>query len=647
VVDDGEVARIPSPGTKASPLLSPDGTFLALYWHEPVGEKAEVWHLGGGGPDRVLPPTPALHVAFSPDGRRLALLKWDHQVEVRALPSLRVESTTSPAGVGPLVFRGDGRQLAVATPLMVRIFDVATGHRIHQFNVSNIGAHALAWHPDGRTLAVAEGSRVNLLDVSSGRPSFGPLANPGGGTALAFSADGELLATSSTWSATVRVCHTRTGETLFTAPAGVVFQGESAGGGLLGYDLSNGKVRRWELSSSPVYRTLVRPSTGGMLPVYQTPAVHPGGRLLAVGSHDGIDLWDLDRGEFVAFLRAGDCRSVAWESAESLVSFGESGLRRWPVTADPVRPGGFRVGPAERLPARAAPLNAHAVPGVPIVAAAEYSHAVVLHRGVVDIPTFLNGPKDVRDVAVSPDGRYVATGCHDGPGAQVWDPVTGRRLHDFPVGPVCPVDWSPDGRWFATGSDAGGGCRLWEVGTWKPGPVIGGLLTHTGAFSPDGRYVAAETGGGVLRVVEVDSGREAARLEDPSGDRAETRAWSPDGGRLVVVAHGQRSVHVWDLRAARRELEAVRLADGFPALPPRPAPPGPIALRVVDTDGRPFPPAELATRGTAYLLFAARRTRIFVTRALAITAGWLAPKSDRAGGPPAAAGARPTVRQRP
>src|SRR5207237_10420822 len=104
---------------------------------------------------------------------------------------------------------------------------------------------------------------------------------------------------------------------------------------------------------------------------------------------------------------------------------------------------------------------------------ADMSGAVVLHRGPPHPLLLRLGPQDdVRDIALSPDRRWVATGSHGGPGAKVWDARTGELVKDLPVGKMCHVAFSPDGKWLATG---GGGGRLWKVDSWEAGPIIGGL----------------------------------------------------------------------------------------------------------------------------------------------------------------------------
>jgi tetratricopeptide (TPR) repeat protein len=89
-----------------------------------------------------------------------------------------------------------------------------------------------------------------------------------------------------------------------------------------------------------------------------------------------------------------------------------------------------------------------------------------------------------------------------------------------------------------------------------------------------------ETGQGVVRLLNPDTGREYARLEDPYQDRAWHLAFSPDGTQLVVNAETDR-LHVWDLRVIREELARRDLDWDLPPYPPAAAPPDAPPMRVV------------------------------------------------------------------
>jgi WD40 repeat protein len=142
-------------------------------------------------------------VAFSPDGRFLAvtsadgLILWD-VASGRTLPL----QTTSPL-VGLLAFAPDSRVLAVATPTGITLVDIVSGQmRPVRFETRSNEyfnpASALAFSPDGRLLA-ATGSFNNPTNSASIRVwqtadghLLQSMANEGG--LVAFDPSGSLLA---------------------------------------------------------------------------------------------------------------------------------------------------------------------------------------------------------------------------------------------------------------------------------------------------------------------------------------------------------------------------------------------------------------------------------------------------------------------
>jgi tetratricopeptide (TPR) repeat protein len=61
-----------------------------------------------------------------------------------------------------------------------------------------------------------------------------------------------------------------------------------------------------------------------------------------------------------------------------------------------------------------------------------------------------------------------------------------------------------------------------------------------------------------------------AKLEDPRSDRAQWLGFTPDGASLVAISTYSRAIHVWDLKAIRRQLAAMRLDWESPPYPPNP-----------------------------------------------------------------------------
>jgi hypothetical protein len=201
--------------------------------------------------------------------------------------------------------------------------------------------------------------------------------------------------------------------------------------------------------------------------------------------------------------------------------------------------------------------------GVPI-----YSDGSFVYHRSDNRAVKLQPQQDVRFCAVSPDGRWVATGSHslqEGPGVKVWDAQTGRLVKELPVGAFCRVAFSPDGRWLVTPS---GGVRLWAVESWQEGPRLSDAPGYF-AFTHDGRLAALEDVPGVVRLVLTESGRELARLTAPERTRLLPRSFTPDGGQLVTFGGETGMVYVFDLRAIRRQLAELGLDWDQPPLPPQ------------------------------------------------------------------------------
>src|SRR5262249_11882094 len=146
----------------------------------------------------------------------------------------------------------------------------------------------------------------------------------------------------------------------------------------------------------------------------------------------------------------------------------------------------------------------------------------------------------VLDVAISPDGRYLATASFSFPfqgEVKLWDPATGKELQPLRESGVAvrSLAFSPDGSQLAAG---GGGpdktVVLWDVAT---GNLIRTLKGHDGsinsvAYSPDGKQLATASGDGTARIWNVSTGAEVLCLKD-HGVPVHCVAYSPDGRRVA------------------------------------------------------------------------------------------------------------------
>ncbi len=155
--------------------------------------------------------------------------------------------------------------------------------------------------------------------------------------------------------------------------------------------------------------------------------------------------------------------------------------------------------------------------------------------------------------AFSPDGERIAISTQSAPIAVVVDISTGETVFTLEGHTISTknVAWSPDGRWLATSSDDGS-ARIWNGRT---GELRFALLSHEAtvqdiAWSPDGTRLVTGSIDGTAKVWSITEGgpRELLSLsaqDARSGMRAV--AFSPDGDRVMTGDESNTAVKIWDV----------------------------------------------------------------------------------------------------
>ena len=183
---------------------------------------------------------------------------------------------------------------------------------------------------------------------------------------------------------------------------------------------------------------------------------------------------------------------------------------------------------------------------------------------------------NINSIAYSPDGRYVAVGV-DLTWAYLWDIDSNTRQGwgKMDASEVYDVTFSPDGRYLATGND-NGDLTLYALNSWwtdavntidlKPGGNVRAV-----AFSPDGNYLAADGYDGSNTYVNIyNVGTRRVAWQITSGN-VYAIAFSPDSEYIALGDNdatitfyniGANPTRVAEITASGEVLDLAWSADG-------------------------------------------------------------------------------------
>jgi WD40 repeat protein len=496
--------------------------------------------------DGLLPVgSPALGVAFSPDGRTLAagydggIGLWD------VATGQRTAALAEGSQVESVAFSPDGHTVAGAdADGYVALWNVATGQRIATLGGSV--TEGVAFSPDGRTLATGDGDGIALWNMATGR-QITTLAEGSAVTSVAFSPDGQTIAAGD-YGGHVGLWEMATGRQIAVLAEGshVESVAFSPDGHALVAGNYAGQVGVWDAATGRRTATLTEGS-----PV-ESVAFSSNGQTIAAGDLGGhVGLWDLATGQRTATLAEGNLvYGVAFSPDGQTLAAGDYGghVGLWDVAA------AQRVGPL----AEGSPVDGVAFsPDGQTLAAGDSGGRIGLwDMATGQRTTILSQASPVLSVAFSPDGQTLAVGDFGGD-VGLWDVATRRWIAFLAEGnPAYSLAFSPNGQTLAVG-DLGGDVGLWDVATRQRTATLDERSgVESVAFSPDGQILAAGNYDGDVGLWNVATVRQIATLDERS--QVHAVAFSPDG-KTLAVGDDAGDIGLWDVATWRR---ARALSDG-------------------------------------------------------------------------------------
>ncbi len=597
VADNREVLSLAAQGgfrARPLPRFSADGKYLA----RPGESACEIWEID---PARLID-TFAVRATdylqpldFSRDSCEVAVGAADGSV---AIHSLRTGETHTLPPVHAPVHRihyspaVDTLATCSLSSSDVLLRDANSGE-VLQVLEHPAAVRTVAWSKDGRQMASACSDQCAYVwDLGTTQKRWTLHGHTGPVTAIGFGCDDTILYTAS-WDGTTLLWDPRLGRRLLTLQGcGLGFASAGPWLGLRTFQPGLAFVRA-RVYGNDAFRTICdhpAESQDGC----QWVRVSPDGRLAATASGAGVRLWDLEHNRAVAYLPIGFTNSVVFQpDGLALITVAPRRILRWPLRIDDQV---LHVGPPESIVLDTlgnfweACLSAD---GNKLAVSADLRRVVVAD---------LDHPADVRifephvgvcSVALSPDGRWLATGAWKGSDAKVWDVASGEVVHVVPTSDNVRAGFSPDGKWLVT-SEAE--YVLWEVGTWRPVARFprGGYTSVSAAasFSDDGTYVAAISDASKIDLIHLGRCAVVARLECPLQLNMIGVSCTPDGTRVIFPGRAGHILHVWDLPVVRERLATMGL--DWEA-PPFPAPAAPASARPLRAElylGKLEPPGD-------------------------------------------------------
>ncbi|MGH7222781.1 MAG: hypothetical protein ACRELF_06115, partial [Gemmataceae bacterium] len=270
-----------------------------------------------------------------------------------------------------------------------------------------------------------------------------------------------------------------------------------------------------------------------------------------------LHLWEVATGKEIRKMRVGgDCLTFSPHGKWVVQGDFEGNVKRWDVASGKKRPA------PRRMPTGITSLTIS--PDGKLLAVGTRDEELILWD-VAARKQLWKMPAQCRGLLFAPDGKTVASSS--AAAIHLWDVATGKEIGSRPAhdGDVDSLAVSPDGKILATASLFDKAIRLWD-------PSSGELLTrlpghgggsHTCAFSADGKLVVSGGGDRTVRVWDRASGKEVRSFPVeslPQGTiklRTDRVNLSQQGDHLAAISNALTSsieaqLDVWEMSTGKR-----------------------------------------------------------------------------------------------